>query len=250
MLRRVLRQGGRHRLRRRPAGQRPADGPRRPRQGRGACCRRRSRCRGSVRARHRGCSATSSPCARASRGPSITLSRTHPNLVRKLFALEVPEIADGTVEIVALAREAGHRTKIAVRSDRSGRQRQGRLHRADGQRVRAVMAELHGEKIDIVDWSEDPAAFVAQALSPARVSRSRWSTSARARRGSSSPTTSSRSPSARRARTPGWPPGSPAGGSTSGPTWHRGASREPLGRQGRPGPRRGAPAGRARPRGL
>jgi N utilization substance protein A len=80
---------------------------------------------------------------RTFRGPSITLSRTHPNLVRKLFALEVPEIADGTVEIVAIAREAGHRSK--------------------------VMTELHGEKIDIVDWSPDPAKFVAEALQPARV---------------------------------------------------------------------------------
>ena len=96
------------------------------------------------------------------RGPPITLSRTHPNLVRKLFALEVPEIADGTVEIAAIAREAGHRTKIAVRSTRVRGQRQGRLHRADGRRVRNVMAELHGEKIDIVDWSDDPAEFVGE----------------------------------------------------------------------------------------
>ena len=66
------------------------------------------------------------------RGPQITLSRTHPNLVKKLFALEVPEIADGSVEIAAIAREAGHRTKIAVHSTVSGRQRQGRLHRPDG----------------------------------------------------------------------------------------------------------------------
>ena len=103
------------------------------------------------------------------RGPSIMLSRTHPNLVRKLFALEVPEIADGTVEIAAIAREAGHRTKIAVKSNRPGRQRQGRLHRPDGRAGPAVMTELHGEKIDIVDWSDDPATFVAQALQPARV---------------------------------------------------------------------------------
>ena len=81
----------------------------------------------------------------------------------------MPEIADGTVEITALAREAGHRTKIAVHSQVAGHERQGRLHRADGPRVRAVMSELHGEKIDIVDWADDPAAFVAHALSPARV---------------------------------------------------------------------------------
>jgi N utilization substance protein A len=104
------------------------------------------------------------------RGPSITLSRTHPNLVRKLFALEVPEIADGTVEIAAIAREAGHRSKIAVRSKRAGVNAKGACIGPMGARARAVMAELHGEKIDIVDWSEDPATFLAQALQPARVS--------------------------------------------------------------------------------
>src|SRR6476620_5386918 len=105
------------------------------------------------------------------RGPQITLSRTHPNLVKKLFALEVPEIADGTVEIAALAREAGHRTKIAVVSRASGVNAKGACIGPMGQRVRNVMSELHGEKIDIVDWSEDPAELVAHALSPARVSR-------------------------------------------------------------------------------
>lgn len=104
------------------------------------------------------------------RGPQIMLSRTHPNLVKKLFALEVPEIADGTVEIPAIAREAGHRTKIAVRSTIPGVNAKGSCIGPMGQRVRNVMAELHGEKIDIVDWSEDPAELVAQALSPARVS--------------------------------------------------------------------------------
>jgi N utilization substance protein A len=104
------------------------------------------------------------------RGPSIMLSRTHPNLVRKLFALEVPEIADGTVEIAAVAREAGHRTKIAVKSNRQGVNAKGACIGPMGSRARAVMAELHGEKIDIVDWSEDPATFLAQALQPARVS--------------------------------------------------------------------------------
>jgi transcription termination/antitermination protein NusA len=104
------------------------------------------------------------------KGPSITVSRTHPNLVRKLFALEVPEIADGTVEIAALAREAGHRSKVAVRSTVAGVNAKGACIGPMGQRVRAVMAELHGEKIDIVDFSEDPAGFVASALSPARVS--------------------------------------------------------------------------------
>src|SRR3954465_11832154 len=103
------------------------------------------------------------------RGPSIVLSRTHPNLVRKLFAMEVPEIADGTVEIPAIAREAGHRTKIAVKSNKLNVNAKGACIGPMGSRARAVMAELHGEKIDIVDWSEDPATFLAQALQPARV---------------------------------------------------------------------------------
>jgi transcription termination/antitermination protein NusA len=104
------------------------------------------------------------------RGPQVLLSRSHPNLVKKLFALEVPEIADGTVEIAAIAREAGHRTKIAVRSTVSGVNAKGACIGPMGQRVRNVMHELHGEKIDIVDHSDDPAEMVAQALSPARVS--------------------------------------------------------------------------------
>ncbi len=107
--------------------------------------------------------------ARGPKGPSITLSRTHPGLVRKLFALEVPEVADGSVEITALAREAGHRTKIAVRSTVPGLNAKGACIGPMGARVRAVMAELRGEKIDIVDHSDDPAEFVAHALSPARV---------------------------------------------------------------------------------
>jgi transcription termination/antitermination protein NusA len=105
------------------------------------------------------------------RGPSVTLSRTHPGLVKKLFALEVPEIAGGAVDIVAIAREAGHRTKIAVRSHQQGVNAKGACIGPMGSRVRNVMSELHGEKIDIVDYSEDPADFVANALSPARVSR-------------------------------------------------------------------------------
>ncbi|MBC7291855.1 MAG: transcription termination/antitermination protein NusA [Actinotalea sp.] len=108
--------------------------------------------------------------SRGPKGPSITLSRTHPGLVRKLFELEVPEVADGSVEITALAREAGHRTKIAVRSAVPGLNAKGACIGPMGARVRAVMAELHGEKIDIVDHSDDPAEMVAHALSPARVS--------------------------------------------------------------------------------
>jgi len=104
------------------------------------------------------------------RGPQVLLSRSHPNLVKKLFALEVPEIADGTVEICAIAREAGHRTKIAVRTDVAGVNAKGSCIGPMGQRVRNIMHELHGEKIDIVDWADDPADLVASALSPARVS--------------------------------------------------------------------------------
>ena len=104
------------------------------------------------------------------KGPSITVSRSHPNLVRKLFAHESPEIADGTVEIVALAREAGHRTKMAVRATVPGVNAKGSCIGELGSRVRSVMAELGQEKIDIVDHSEDPAKFVANALSPARAS--------------------------------------------------------------------------------
>ena len=103
------------------------------------------------------------------RGPSVTLSRTHPSLVKKLFALEVPEIASGAVDIVAIAREAGHRTKIAVTSHQPGVNAKGACIGPMGSRVRNVMTELHGEKIDIVDYSDDPAEFVANALSPARV---------------------------------------------------------------------------------
>jgi N utilization substance protein A len=107
--------------------------------------------------------------SRGPRGPQITLSRTHPNLVRRLFALEVPEIADGSVEIVAVAREAGHRSKIAVRTTVSGVNAKGACIGPMGQRVRNVMSELAGEKIDIIDYAEDPATFVGNALSPSKV---------------------------------------------------------------------------------
>jgi len=106
---------------------------------------------------------------RGMKGPQITLSRSHPNLVRRLFALEVPEVADGSVEIAGLAREAGHRTKIAVRATIPGLNAKGACIGPMGARVRAVMNELGGEKIDIVDFDEDPATYVAHALSPSRV---------------------------------------------------------------------------------
>ena len=104
------------------------------------------------------------------KGPQVTVSRTHPNLVKALFSLEVPEIADGSVQITAIAREAGHRTKIAVRSTVPGVNPKGACIGPMGQRVRQVMAELNGEKIDIVDHSDDPAEMIGHALSPARVS--------------------------------------------------------------------------------
>jgi N utilization substance protein A len=104
------------------------------------------------------------------RGPQVVVSRTHPGLVERLFRLEVPEIADETVEIKAVAREAGHRSKIAVVSHNPDVSAKGACIGPMGQRVRAVMHELNEEKIDIIDYSDDPATFVGQALSPAKVS--------------------------------------------------------------------------------
>ncbi len=103
------------------------------------------------------------------KGPEIVLSRTHPNLIKKLFALEVPELVTGVVEIMGVAREAGARSKIAVRAHRAGVNPKGSCIGPMGARVQAVMNELHGEKIDIVDWSDEPTAFIAAALAPSRV---------------------------------------------------------------------------------
>ena len=103
------------------------------------------------------------------KGPEVLLSRSHPALVKQLFALEVPEIRERVVEIMGVAREAGHRSKISVRTHRAGVSPKGSLIGPMGARARAVMDELHGEKIDIVDWSEDPATYVGNALAPARV---------------------------------------------------------------------------------
>jgi N utilization substance protein A len=108
--------------------------------------------------------------SKGTKGPQVTVSRTHPGLVRKLFAMEVPEIADGVVEIVSVAREAGHRTKIAVRANDPAVNAKGACIGELGQRVRAVQSELNDEKIDIVDFSDDLPTFVAHALSPAKVS--------------------------------------------------------------------------------
>lgn len=107
---------------------------------------------------------------REPRGLQVVVSRTHPGLVEKLFALYVPEIESGVVKIKAVAREAGHRTKIAVHSSDPNVSAKGACIGPMGQRVRNVMHELNDEKIDIIDWSEDPGEFVAQALSPAKVS--------------------------------------------------------------------------------
>ena len=106
---------------------------------------------------------------REPRGPQVVVSRTHPSLVSRLFRLEVPEIDQGLVEIKAVGREAGHRTKIAVVSHDANVSAKGACIGPMGQRVRAVMNELDGEKIDIIDVSDNGATFVKEALSPAKV---------------------------------------------------------------------------------
>jgi N utilization substance protein A len=108
---------------------------------------------------------------KTAKGPQIVVSRTHPGLIKRLFELEVPEIADGIVEIRACAREPGHRTKIAVWSNDHNVDPVGACVGARGARVRMVVNELRGEKIDIVPFSEDLADFVAKALSPAKVNQ-------------------------------------------------------------------------------
>ena len=108
---------------------------------------------------------------RTTRGPLIYVSRTHKNFLRRLFELEVPEIHGGTVEVKAIAREAGSRSKVAVSSRQEGLDPVGATVGQRGGRVQAVVAELGGEKIDIIPWHEDPAVFVANALSPAQVVR-------------------------------------------------------------------------------
>ncbi len=105
----------------------------------------------------------------ATRGPKITLSRSHPDIVRKLFEMEVPEIFNGAVEIKSVAREAGSRSKIAVASMQEGIDPIGACVGQKGTRVQTVMAELGGEKIDIIEWSEDPIKFIANSLSPAKI---------------------------------------------------------------------------------
>ncbi len=106
---------------------------------------------------------------RTAKGPQIVVSRTHPGLIKRLFELEVPEIADGIVEIKACAREPGHRTKISVWSNDQNVDPVGACVGARGSRVRMVVNELNGEKVDIIPFNEDPYEFVAKALSPAKV---------------------------------------------------------------------------------
>ncbi|MFA5991017.1 MAG: transcription termination factor NusA [Candidatus Doudnabacteria bacterium] len=105
----------------------------------------------------------------ATKGPKITLSRSHPDMVRKLFELEVPEVFSGSVEIKSVAREAGSRSKIAVISTQDGIDPIGSCVGQRGARVQTVMAELGGEKIDIIEYSEDPVKFIANSLSPAKI---------------------------------------------------------------------------------
>ena len=106
---------------------------------------------------------------RATKGPQVLISRTHPGLVKRLFELEVPEVYDGTVEIRSVAREAGSRTKMAVWSPDPNVDPIGACVGPRGQRVNTIVEELKGEKIDIIRWSEDPAEYIAAALSPADV---------------------------------------------------------------------------------
>jgi N utilization substance protein A len=103
------------------------------------------------------------------KGPQIVVSRSHPEFIRSLFELEVPELVDGDVEIRVIAREPGHRTKIAVASNDPNVDPVGACVGARGSRVRQVVNELRGEKVDIVEWRDDTASFIAAALSPARV---------------------------------------------------------------------------------
>ena len=153
---------------------------------------------------------------RTAKGPQIVVSRTHPGLIKRLFELEVPEIADGIVEIKACAREPGHRTKLAVWSNDHNVDPVGACVGARGGRVRMVVNELRGEKIDIVPFSDDLADFVAKALSPAKVSQVLISDDT-TQADVIVPDHQLVWPSVGRDRTPAWRLGSPECASTSAP---------------------------------
>jgi N utilization substance protein A len=106
---------------------------------------------------------------KTTKGPQVYLSRSHPGLVKRLFELEVPEIQDGLVEIKSIAREAGSRTKIAVFTEDENIDPVGACVGSRGIRVQAVVDELFNEKIDIINWSDDPEEMISSALSPAKV---------------------------------------------------------------------------------
>lgn len=108
---------------------------------------------------------------KTTKGPQILLSRSHPNLVKRLFELEVPEIYEGVVDVYSVSREAGSRTKISVYSNDENVDPVGSCVGHKGSRVKAIVDELHGEKIDIINWSKDPKEFIANSLSPAKVTK-------------------------------------------------------------------------------
>ena len=143
---------------------------------------------------------------RTPRGPALFVSRTHKGFLKRLFELEVPEIHNGTVEIRAIAREAGSRSKVAVARARRASTRSGATVGQRGARVQSVVAELGGEKIDVIPWNDDPATFVANALSPAQVLSVDIDEEHRIARTSPCPSGCSRSRSAARARTHVSPP--------------------------------------------
>ena len=209
----VRRPRGRHRHRHRPAGRQPLHPARASARSR-RCCPRPSRCPTSGPEPNTRLKAYIVEVRRTSKGPQIVVSRTHPGLILELFKLEVPEIADGIVEIKACAREPGHRTKIAVWSNDNNVDPVGACVGARGARVRRSSTSCGARRS-----TSSPSATTPTSSSPRRClrPRSRRSASTRTRASprSSCPTTSCPWPSARRARTPAWRPGSPAGGSTS-----------------------------------
>ena len=146
-----------------------------------------------------------SPRARA--GRAIIVSRRDPELIKKLFELEVPEIADGLVEITGVAREPGYRSKIAVVSHADGVDPVGACVGPRGSRVRMVVSELRGEKIDIIPYNDEPARFVAKALQPRARARGAGRRLQQAGDGDRAGRPARRWPSGARARTPGSPPG-------------------------------------------